>query len=77
MILLDTNVISEIIRPNTDATVAKWMQAMPLSETGMATPTIAELLYGLAVMPKGMRRKTLTDSIGRFISRLENFPFDS
>ena len=53
MIILDTNVLSEILRPTPADSVGRLMQAQP--STSLFTTTIceAEIFYGLALMPAG------------------------
>ena len=58
MILLDTNVISELTKPRPTYQVIKWMEE---NEQRLALPTItlAELRYGIARLPEGKRKKSL------------------
>ena len=57
MILLDTNVISEVIRAAPDPNVARWMRTTPRSALVTSAVVQAEILYGLEVMPDGARRR--------------------
>jgi predicted nucleic acid-binding protein len=59
VIILDTNVLSEILRPTPADSVGRWMQAQP--STSLFTTTICEatIFYGLALMPVGRRRTRL------------------
>lgn len=61
MIVLDTNVISELMRPTPDAAVFAWVEAQPRSVLYVTTITQAEILAGIAVMPHGRRRDALVD----------------
>ena len=79
MIVLDTNVLSEMMRPEPDSTVAAWISARPASSLFTTTVTQAEILYGLRLLPLGRRRAGLetaasemfaTDFAGRVL------PFD-
>lgn len=56
MIVLDTNVISELwkIEPNSD--VLAWIDAQTVETLYLSAVTVAELRYGLATMPAGKRR---------------------
>ena len=58
MILLDTNVLSELTRPRPSPRVVAWLDA---NEPLLAVPTIvlAELRYGIARMPAGHRKSSL------------------
>ena len=79
MIILDTNVISEGMRPNPEPRVIKWLDdntAQPLAVTAVS---IAELLYGIRRLPQGRRRSSLQTAFDNFMSQgLEGrmLPFD-
>ena len=59
MIVLDTNVISELMRPQPDPAVVGWIAAQ--SSATLCTTSInkAEILYGIAALPRGRRRTAL------------------
>ena len=59
MIILDTNVLSEVMRPSPSAQVLRWMAAHPAGQLFTTTITKAEVLYGLELLPKGKRRNAL------------------
>lgn len=65
MILLDTNVISELMRENIDPGVARWFS---LNDGDAALPAIAiaELAFGIAKLPDGARRNALTRKLGEW-----------
>ncbi|MBZ5607963.1 MAG: type II toxin-antitoxin system VapC family toxin [Acidobacteriia bacterium] len=80
MIVLDTNVLSEAMRPSPDAEVLRWMAGQPASQLFTTTITQAEILYGLELMPKGKRHASLKSAIEAMFE--EDFgdrilPFDS
>ena len=80
MILLDTNVVSELIRPNPDSEVMDWVGRQAAPELHVSAITEAELRYGAEVLPKGRRRNMLLDEIEAMLR--EDFegrvvPFDS
>lgn len=56
MIVLDTNVISELWRIKPNANVLAWMDAQAMETLYLSAITVAELRYGLATMPEGKRR---------------------
>lgn len=56
MIVLDTNVISELWRPTPDPNVLAWIDAQLLESLHLSAITVAELRYGIATMPAGERR---------------------
>lgn len=68
MILLDTNVISELIRPQPDATVAAFLRHQPPQTLFTASVCEAEIRYGLARMPAGRRRNDLAGRITLFLA---------
>ncbi|MBD5801953.1 Toxin FitB [Azoarcus sp. Aa7] len=59
MIVLDTNVLSELLRPVPDAGVVSWLAAQPRSALFTTTVTRAEIFYGVRVLPEGGRRQAL------------------
>lgn len=59
MIVLDTNVISELMRARPDARVLDWLVAQPVAGLFTTTLTQAEIFYGLALLPEGRRRDDL------------------
>lgn len=56
MILIDTNVISELWRIEPDPQVLAWMDDQALETLYLSAITVAELRYGIAAMPDGKRR---------------------
>ena len=63
MILLDTNVVSEPLRPAPDAHVTDWIDAQALETLFLSAITVAELRAGLALLPAGRRRMGLQESL--------------
>lgn len=61
MILLDTNVLSELMRTKPDPCVLEWVDAQPANELVICSITVAEILYGIARMPDGKRKQGLLD----------------
>ena len=59
MFLLDTNVLSEMMRPNPSPEVAAWVAGQALEDLFTAAPCQAEILAGIAVLPEGRRRAEL------------------
>jgi len=59
MIVLDTNVVSEAMRPAPAERVLSWLARQPSSGLFTTTITQAEILYGLELMPRGKRRLAL------------------
>ena len=70
MIILDTNVISELLRPAPEPKVEHWLSAQDGLNVYLTSISEAELRYGLAIMENGKRRAALKDEIARLESRL-------
>lgn len=80
MILLDTNVISELFRPSPDTAVRKFLRDLPAEELFTSAVCEAEIRYGLARMPSGRRRADLTTRAMGFLNEAfpdRIVPFDS
>ncbi len=60
MIVLDTNVVSEAMKSDPDATVKAWLDAQTIETLYLTSITLAELLFGVNVMPAGKRKDRLT-----------------
>ena len=60
MIVLDTNVISELMRDEPATEVVSWVDQHPPDEVFVTAVTAAELLYGVARLPDGRRKTVLT-----------------
>lgn len=59
MIVLDTNVISELMRAEPDGAVLEWFAGQPMAALFTTTVSEAEIYYGLALLPEGKRREAL------------------
>jgi len=68
MIVLDTNVLSEPLRPTPSAKVLDWMRSQPNTVLFTTTITEAELLYGIALLPPGQRRRSLESAVGQMFA---------
>lgn len=80
MIILDTNVVSEASRSDPSTKVLDWIRSEPLAALFTTTITEAELLYGIALLPAGRRRRLLEQATIQILD--EDFagrilPFDS
>lgn len=65
MIVLDTNVISELWKVAPDPHVLAWIDAQMVETLCLTTITVAELRFGLAAMPGGKRRAVYRDRLER------------
>ena len=59
MIVLDTNVMSELMRPVVDPSVVKWSSGRSADELHSSAITLAEILYGIELLPEGRRKSEL------------------
>ena len=62
MIILDTNVVSELMRPNPDPQVVEWVDRHPPLDVFITSVTARELLHGVARLAPGRQRTRLTDA---------------
>lgn len=60
MIILDTNVISEAMKPNPAPNVRRWLNDQEAETLYITSITIAELLFGIGALPNGKRQQQLT-----------------
>jgi hypothetical protein len=68
VIILDTNVISEPLRPKPGAGVVAWLDAQAVETLYLTTISLAEVRYGIAWLPDGRRRQKLHDRFeGEFL----------
>jgi predicted nucleic acid-binding protein len=79
MIVLDTNVVSEAMKPSADPAVTAWLDAQVADTIYLSSISLAELLFGIGALPAGRRKKaleaTLEGLVGAFGGRV--LPFDS
>jgi predicted nucleic acid-binding protein len=78
MIILDTNVVSELMRAEPDARVGQWVGRQRTSELGTTAITVAEIRHGIERLPDGRRKEGLlsaaTDLFAAFGELVQ--PFD-
>ncbi|MGE0664999.1 MAG: type II toxin-antitoxin system VapC family toxin [Sphingomonadales bacterium] len=70
--MLDTDVLSELLLVRPDALVSAWFEAQPVSTLHASSITVAEIVYGLRIMPQGQRRESLRTRFELFLR--EAFP---
>lgn len=79
MIVLDTNVVSEVLRPTPDPAVVAWLESVT-EPVALTTITVAELLAEVRRLPAGRRRDELNDLIESVLAPYEGngcvLPFD-
>jgi predicted nucleic acid-binding protein len=62
MIVLDTNVLSEVLRPVPEPSVLDWLSSQPRASLFTTTVTRGEILYGIRLLTDGKRRRGLWDA---------------
>lgn len=68
MIVLDTNVISEVFKQAPDPRLLGWLHRLDEGQAYTTAVTRGELLYGLNITPQGKRRALLLDGLQRIFS---------
>jgi toxin FitB len=78
MIVLDTNVLSETLRPVPSDIVRGWFHAQERTGLFVTTVTQAEILYGVETLPAGKRKVRLSQAVDNVFSEFEDriLPFD-
>lgn len=69
MIVVDTNVISEIMRPAPASAVMQWLSQQAVANLAISSVSVAEIRYGLARLPEGARRTELEQNFRVFLAR--------
>jgi predicted nucleic acid-binding protein len=80
VIALDTNLISELLRPSPDPGVVNWASRFEADEFAVPAVVLAELFRGVARLDPGQRRDRLERVIGEFLQSLgprRVVPFDA
>ena len=79
MIILDTNVVSELMRPEPDARVRQWVSGRRADELGTTAVTVAEIRHGIERLPDGQRKETLLSAAADLFAGFGDFvqPFDT
>lgn len=79
MILLDTNVVSEAMKPEPHPAVRKWLDEQVAETLYLSSVTVAELMFGIGALPDGKRKDKLNaaldGALGLFVDRI--LPFDT
>lgn len=75
MIVLDTNVVSEVLKPRPDDKVLSWMKSIEV-RTSVTAMTVSELYAGVAILPEGKKKATLRKVLDRVLSMYPILSFD-
>ena len=68
MIVLDTNVVSEAMKPDAHPAVRAWLNDQAAETLYLSSVTLAELLFGIAALPAGQRRDMLGKALDGLLS---------
>jgi predicted nucleic acid-binding protein len=69
MLILDTNVVSELMRPHPAQSVMQWLERQSSARLTLTAVTVAEIFYGLDLLPEGRRRHDLAGRFQAFLTR--------
>ena len=78
MIVLDTNVVSEAMRPEPNPGVLTWLNAQAADTLYLSSVTLAELLFGIGALPAGAKKNRLAQALDRLLALFPGrvLPFD-
>lgn len=78
MILLDTNVVSEAMKPMPDDAVRRWLDEQAAETLYLSSVTIAELMFGIGALPRGKRKDKLAGALDGVMELFADrvLPFD-
>ena len=79
MIVLDTNVVSEAMKPEPNAVVRAWLNLQAAETLYLSSITLAELLFGIRALPDGKRKDMLDRALSELLHLFKDrvLPFDS
>ena len=79
MIVLDTNVVSEAMKPEPHPAVRAWLNEQAAETLYLSSVTLAELLFGIATVPAGKRKNMLTTALDGLMELFGErvLPFDA
>ena len=81
MIILDTNVVSEAMKPEANPALQAWLNEQSAETLYLSSVTLAELSFGIAVLPNGKRKDMLNEVLGGlmelFNGRILSFDADA
>jgi predicted nucleic acid-binding protein len=78
MIVLDTNVVSEAMKPEPHSAVRAWLNGQATETLYLSTVTVAELLFGIGALPVGRRKDLLAQTLDGLMRLFRDrvLPFD-
>ena len=72
MILLDTNVVSEAMKPEPHPSVRDWLDAQAAETLFLSSVTVAELMFGIGALPRGKRKDRLATTLDGVMELFES-----
>lgn len=79
MIILDTNIISELMKPLPAQSLLAWLDQQESDTLFITSVTVGEIMYGLHALPEGRRRASLEDAFKKVLNEAfagRSHPFD-
>jgi predicted nucleic acid-binding protein len=78
MIVIDTNIVSEAMKPDPQPAVRAWLNDQAAETLFLSTVTVAELSFGIAALPAGKRRDRLAQALEGLMDLFSDriLPFD-
>ncbi|MFA6213215.1 MAG: type II toxin-antitoxin system VapC family toxin [Candidatus Obscuribacterales bacterium] len=79
MIILDTNVVSEVVKIGRSSAVVTWLDEMPVDSLYLTAVSLSELCIGVEILPLGKRKSALKADLGELLAKLFGsrvLPFD-
>lgn len=70
MIILDTNVVSEMMKAAPSPFVVDWLNVQEASLLYVTAVTVAEIRYGLRILPRGKRQRSLEEGFERVLTEV-------
>ena len=78
MIVLDTNVVSEAMKPEPHSAVRAWLNGQAIETLYLSSVTVAEMLFGIGALPAGKRKDMLAQALDGVLRLFRDrvLPFD-
>ena len=70
MILLDTNVVSELMRREPASSVIRWLDAQPATSVWITSITVLEIEFGLLTIPESRGREAMTAAFAQILDKM-------
>ncbi|HEX6804732.1 MAG TPA: type II toxin-antitoxin system VapC family toxin [Terriglobales bacterium] len=72
MIVLDTNVLSAVMRATPEAAVVRWLDNQPEDSIWITSITALEVRFGIQLLPRGRKRAALSQAFDSFLESIRN-----